>query len=165
MSPSDVTWMDEALELAQCAGSLGNVPVGAVLVVDGVALARSHNLREVLQDPIAHAELLALQGAAQRLGRWRMPDATLYVTLEFCSMCAGAIAQARVGRLVYAAEEPRTGAVVSARRLLEGTATEVVALTARRERTLELMRTFFATLRARGSTDSHGEVAELVEGA
>lgn len=137
--------MDEAIRLADAAGQLGNVPVGAVLVIDGEVVGRGSNLREVLQDPTAHAELLALRDATQRLGRWRLQDATLYVTLEPCTMCAGAIAQSRVQRVVYAATEPKMGAIVSQRRLLPQT--ETLHLEGHTAQVQTLMRTFFEQLR------------------
>ena len=103
-------WMQLALQLAKGAGRLGNVPVGAVLVKEGVLLAKSGNLRHTTQDPTAHAECIALRKAAQRLGAWRLDDTTLYVTLEPCSMCAGAIEQARVTEVIYGASDPTGGA-------------------------------------------------------
>ena len=144
----DALRMDEAFALARGAAAMGNVPVAALVEVDGVIIARAHNLREALQDPTAHAEVLALSDAAQRLGRWRLPDATLYVTLEPCAMCAGAIQQARVGRLVFAALEPRTGAVQSVHRLLQGSNTEVLQLRSHAEGCAGLMSAFFERLRA-----------------
>ncbi len=105
--------MDEALRLAEAALHLGEVPVGAVVVVDGVVVGSGHNRREVDTDPLAHAELIAIREACARLGRWRLTDATLYVTLEPCVMCAGALVQARVGRLVFGAPDPKYGAVGS----------------------------------------------------
>lgn len=107
--------------VAARAGRLGNVPVGALVVHEGRVIGRAGNLRETLQDPTAHAELLALREASQALGSWRLEGATVYVTLEPCAMCAGALVQARVGRVVYAAREPKTGAHTSVHRLFEGT--------------------------------------------
>ena len=97
-----------------------DVPVGAVVVRDGETIAARHNERERLGDPVAHAEVLALRDAAERLGRWRLDDCTLYVTLEPCAMCAGAMVNARLGRLVYAAVDPKAGAVDSHYQLLRG---------------------------------------------
>ena len=105
--------MTAALELAREAGRVGEVPVGAVVVVAGRVVGRGYNRREIDQDPLAHAELLALREACRTLGRWRLTDATLYVTLEPCVMCAGALVQARVGRLVFGAADPKYGAVGS----------------------------------------------------
>jgi len=105
--------MAEALELARTAASLGEVPVGAVVVADGRVVGRGFNRRELDQDPLAHAELLAMREACATLGRWRLTDATLYVTLEPCVMCAGALVQARLGRLVFGTTDPQYGAVGS----------------------------------------------------
>lgn len=104
-------WMIRALELAQAAGEAGEVPVGAV-VIDAAEnlIASAENRRERDRNPIAHAEILALQAASQVLQTWRLNDCTLYVTLEPCPMCAGAIVQARLGLLVYGADDPKTGA-------------------------------------------------------
>lgn len=103
-------WMDVALEEARAALEHGDVPVGAVVVRDGEELARGHNRREVDQDPTAHAELLAIRRAAAALGSWRLEGCTLYVTLEPCTMCAGAIVLARVPTVVFGAEDPKAGA-------------------------------------------------------
>ena len=111
--------MEEALRLAEAAGRLGNVPVGAVAIHRGRVIARASNLRETLQDPTAHAEILVLREAARVLGTWRLDEVTLVVTLEPCAMCAGAIAHSRVRRLVYGTPEPRSGAVESTVRLLD----------------------------------------------
>ena len=105
--------MAAALGLAAAALALGEVPVGAVVVVGGTVVGKGCNRREGDQDPLAHAELLALRAACGRLGRWRLSDATLYVTLEPCVMCAGALVQARVGRLVFGATDLQYGAVGS----------------------------------------------------
>jgi tRNA(adenine34) deaminase len=117
MSFDDATaerWMRTALAEAEAATGHGDVPVGAVLVApDGTELARGRNRREQRHDPTAHAELEALRAAAATLGTWRLDGCTLVVTLEPCAMCAGALVQARVGRLVFAADDPRAGAVTS----------------------------------------------------
>lgn len=102
--------MRVALEEAASAPSHGDVPVGAVVVHDGRIVAARHNERERTGDPSAHAELLVLRDAAARLGRWRLGDCTLVATLEPCPMCAGALLAARVGRLVFAAADPKAGA-------------------------------------------------------
>jgi tRNA(adenine34) deaminase len=101
--------MQRALEQAYAAQGAGEVPVGAVVVEDGRLLAEAHNLTRTRTDPTAHAEILALRRAAERHGEWWLPDATLYVTLEPCAMCAGAIVLARVRRVVFAAPDPKTG--------------------------------------------------------
>lgn len=106
----DVYYMEIALAQAREALRQGEVPVGAVLVHAGEIVACSHNRREALQDATAHAEILALRTAGERLGSWRLLGTTLYVTLEPCPMCAGALVQARVSRLVYGAPDPKSGA-------------------------------------------------------
>ncbi len=105
--------MKEALQEAKKALEKDEPPVGAVIVKDGKVIARGYNLRETLQDPTAHAEMLAIRAAAASLGRWRLSDCTMYVTLEPCSMCAGAMVLARFHRLVYGAHDPKAGAVNS----------------------------------------------------
>ena len=102
--------MGQALKLAQQAGETGEVPVGALLVKDDVLIAEAFNVREAHGSPIAHAEMLVLQAASQEIGNWRFVDTTLYVTLEPCPMCAGAIVLARVPRVVYATTDPKSGA-------------------------------------------------------
>ncbi len=109
----DLGYMREAFTLAQYAASKGEVPVGAVAVKDGVVVGRGYNRRELDQDPFSHAELLAMREAAKTLGVWRLSGVTVYVTLEPCSMCAGAIVLARISRLVFAAADPKAGAVGS----------------------------------------------------
>ena len=116
---SDQFWMREALEMARRGAALGEVPVGAVIVKDGVALARAHNQRERTKDPTAHAELLAIRAASQAIGDWRLIDTTLYVTLEPCPMCAGAIVLARIPRVVYAASDAKSGAAGTLFNLLQ----------------------------------------------
>lgn len=103
------TWMALALEEARAAAQEDEVPVGAVMVRRGEVLARAHNRTRALRDPTAHAEMLVVREAAARLGDWRLTEATLYVTLEPCAMCAGALVLARVGRLVYGAADPKAG--------------------------------------------------------
>lgn len=102
-----------ALEEAQAAADAGDVPVGAVAVLDGAVIGRQHNRKEALNDPTAHAEILVLRDVAAQLGRWRLPDVTVYCTMEPCAMCAGAMVQARVPRLVYAVPDVRAGAAGS----------------------------------------------------
>ncbi len=106
-------WMAQALWVARRAAACGEVPVGAVVVHGGNIIAWAHNLREISADPLGHAELLVLRRAARVLGRWRLSGCTLVVTLEPCAMCAGAIVNARVDRLLYGAADPRAGAVGS----------------------------------------------------
>ncbi len=104
-------FMGMALQEAEAAALEGETPVGAVVVCEGAVVARAHNLRETADDPTAHAELIAVREAAHRLGRWRLTDCTVYVTLEPCPMCAGALVNARIGELVYGAPDPKAGAV------------------------------------------------------
>lgn len=107
----DATFLREALAEAKIAASEEEVPVGAVLVVDGKIIARGRNARERLQSPISHAEIHALETGAKERGSWRLSDATLYVTLEPCPMCLAACQQARVSRVVYGARDPKGGAL------------------------------------------------------
>lgn len=116
---SDEQFMREALTEAERARSRGEVPVGAVAVLDGVIIGRGHNLRETARDPSAHAELIAIRAAARYLSSWRLVGVQLYITLEPCPMCAGAIVNARVARVVYGADDPKAGAVRSLFRLLD----------------------------------------------
>jgi len=109
MSADDAGWMAMALDEAAKAGFQGEVPVGAVVVRNGELIIRSHNRTRQLADPTAHAEALAVRGAAEVLGDWRLTDCTLYVTLEPCAMCAGAIVLSRIERLVFAAADPKAG--------------------------------------------------------
>ncbi|MCP4387525.1 MAG: tRNA adenosine(34) deaminase TadA [Gammaproteobacteria bacterium] len=112
--------MQQALAQAQAAAAKDEVPVGAVLVDDsGEMIAAGHNQPIGASDPSAHAEIVVLRAAAKKLGNYRLPGTTLYVTLEPCVMCVGALVHARVGRLVYGATEPKTGAIESAQRLFE----------------------------------------------
>lgn len=107
---NDIFYMNEALKEAQKAFSKGEVPIGAVLVSEGRIIARAHNLREELCDATAHAEILVLRQAGTVRGGWRLNDSVLYVTIEPCPMCAGALVQARVKRLVYGAADLKAGA-------------------------------------------------------
>ena len=145
--------MDLALEQARRAQAHGDVPIGAVLAREGEPLAAAGNERELRRDPTAHAELLAIRAAAEALGGWRLPGTTLYVTLEPCAMCAGAMVLARIDRLVFGAADPKAGAVGSLMDLscdprlnhrfevTRGVLSDVCA---------DRLRTFFAALRAQG---------------
>lgn len=115
----DVRFMQEALALARRALESEDVPVGALIVRDGRIIGRGCNEREKLQDPTAHAEILALSAAAQHVGRWRLDGCTMYVTLEPCTMCAGALVLARLQRLVYGAPDEKAGACGSLFRITE----------------------------------------------
>ncbi len=112
-------FMEMALRQARLAESLGEVPVGAVVEYEGRVIGQAHNRRELDQDPTAHAEILALRQAAAALGSWRLCGATMYVTLEPCPMCCGALVHARIDHLVYGCDDPKTGAVRSLYRLGE----------------------------------------------
>jgi tRNA(adenine34) deaminase len=110
---TDERWMRAALDEAHLAVEHDDVPVGAVVVLGGELIAAGHNERELRQDPSAHAEMIALREAARAIGSWRLLDTTLYVTLEPCAMCAGAIVLARVPRVVYGTTDPKAGAAGS----------------------------------------------------
>ncbi len=112
-------WMRRALGLARASAASGEVPVGAVVVLDGEVIGESGNRPVAATDPTAHAEVLALRAAARKLGNYRMPGAILYVTVEPCTMCAGALVHARVATLVFGCTEPRAGAVVSTAAVLD----------------------------------------------
>ncbi len=126
MSGGDVSvdaerWMREAIREARLAESEGEVPIGVVIVRDGRIIARAHNQREQLQDPTAHAETIAITQASSVVGSWRLERCTLYVTLEPCAMCAGAILLARIPHVFYGATDPKAGAVDTLYRLLDDT--------------------------------------------
>lgn len=104
-------FLNKALELAEIASRIDEVPVGAVVVKDGIVIGEGHNLRESSHDPTAHAEIIAIRAASQRLGDWRLEDCELYVTLEPCVMCLGAIQNSRIVKVVYAAKDPKGGAL------------------------------------------------------
>jgi tRNA(adenine34) deaminase len=108
-SPSDVQWMTRALEMAELAASRREVPVGAVLTKDDEIVVEGHNLTVTSNDPTAHAEVVVIREAAQTLSDWRLTECTLYVTLEPCAMCAGALVLSRLGRLVFGASDPKAG--------------------------------------------------------
>ncbi|MGB1926556.1 MAG: tRNA adenosine(34) deaminase TadA [Rubripirellula sp.] len=109
----DTHWMGRALELAVEAVTLDEVPVGAVIIKDSSIIAAASNQRETLKDPTAHAEMIAITQAASAIGDWRLENTTLYVTLEPCVMCAGAILQSRIPRVVFGASDPKGGAITS----------------------------------------------------
>jgi tRNA(adenine34) deaminase len=146
--------MDEALALARGAAAAGEVPVGAVALLDGRIVGRGANAREAARDPTAHAELLAIQDAARTLGRWRLSGVTMVVTLEPCAMCAGAMVLARVERLVYAASDPKAGCVGSLQDLSADQRLNhrfEVERGLKAEEAGELLRAFFRARRASGS--------------
>jgi len=148
--PEDLRWMRVAFEEALQAAEADEVPVGAVVVKDGRILGRGHNRTEALQDPTAHAEMLAITAASNTRESWRLEGTTLYVTLEPCLMCAGAIFLARIGRLVYAAADPKRGVLGSVISVQESETlnhhTEVVQ-GPMAEESGRLLRTFFEKLR------------------
>ena len=115
---TDEQFMKRALELAAEAGAHGEIPIGAVVVCDGKIISEASNHKESNGDPLGHAEILGIRKAADALGRWRLSGCTLYVTLEPCVMCAGAIIHARLDRVVYAAADPKAGAVQSLYQIL-----------------------------------------------
>ena len=118
----DLQWMERALELARCAEAEGEVPVGAVVVANGEVIGEGWNRPIALHDPTAHAEIHAIRDAAIQQKNYRIPGSTLYVTLEPCAMCAGAIVHARIERVVFAATDPRSGAAGSQFQLLQHSA-------------------------------------------
>jgi tRNA(adenine34) deaminase len=152
--PTDDDWMTVALGEADLAASHADVPIGCVVVgADGVELGRAHNRREIDNDPTAHAEILALGAAARRIGHWRVSGATVFVTLEPCPMCAGALVNARVARVVFGAPDPKAGALESLFEIGRDTRLNhrfEVTGGVRRDECAEKLRAFFAALRARG---------------
>jgi tRNA(adenine34) deaminase len=118
---SDESFMRKALKLAEEAYDAGEVPVGAVIVHESRVIGRGYNQRQTLSDPTAHAEIIAITAAAAEVGDWRLEGTTLYVTLEPCVMCAGAIVLARIDRVVYGAKDPKAGAVESLYQILNDT--------------------------------------------
>ena len=160
---ADTELMRLALREAEEAAAHGDVPIGAVVARDGVAVAAAGNERELRRDPTAHAELLAIRAAAEALGGWRLHGCELYVTLEPCAMCAGAVVLARLDRVVYATPDPKAGAagsvvdILSDRRLNHRPAVELGPLGSE---SAELLRRFFAERRqpaADASSRSRGE--------
>ena len=146
----DRLWMREAIAEARQAEALGEVPVGAVVVAGGAVIGRGHNRREIDQDPLAHAEVLAIRAAAARTGSWRLTGATLYVTLEPCAMCSGALVLSRIERLVFGAADPKAGYCGSLGNLVEDPRLNhrlVVVAGVLAEESSNLLRGFFAALR------------------
>lgn len=159
---ADRLFMKQALEEAQQAALLGEVPIGAVLVYEGKIIARAHNLRETTQNATTHAELLVIQEACKKIGSWRLEDTTLYVTLEPCPMCAGAILQSRVPRVVYGARDQKAGCVDSLYHLLnderfnhECDVTEGILA----EECGQILTDFFKTLRDRKKAEKKARLA------
>ena len=115
----DETYMLAAMREAEKAREINEVPIGAVIVYEGEIIASGYNIRETLQTTLSHAELIAIQEANKKIGSWRLEDCTLYVTLEPCPMCAGAIVQSRIKRVVYGAPDPKAGCVGTLMNLLD----------------------------------------------
>ena len=158
---SDTTYMLLALEESRAAAAIGEVPIGAVVVCDGAVVSRAHNRREVDTDPTAHAELLAIREASQRLNRWRLSDCTVYVTLEPCPMCAGVMHQARIARLVYGATDPKAGAVGTLYDLSDDERLNhrfEVTAGVRADESSQMLKEFFGTLRAQRQQDGTEDV-------
>jgi tRNA(adenine34) deaminase len=155
----DLGYMRQALELARSASPIGEVPVAALLVRQGEVLAAAHNRRESWQDPTAHAELMVIRDAAAALQSWRLTDSTLYVTLEPCTMCIGAIVLARIPRLVFGAKDPKAGACGSILDIpplpdLNHRVEVIAGLLADESRAL--LQEFFRTLRAESLAQESG---------
>ena len=154
--PEDRIWMQEALAEARRAAEIGEVPIGAIIVREGESgeeiVGRGHNRREIDRDPLAHAEILAIRQAAERVGGWRLTGCTMYVTLEPCAMCAGALVNSRVERLVWAAPDPKAGWCGTLGNLVQDPRlNHRLAMTAGvlEEDSAALLRGFFASLRKR----------------
>lgn len=150
MSHGDLDYMRLALDQARIADAQGEVPIGAILVRDDQILARAHNFRETWQDPTAHAETVAIREASTQTGSWRLTGTTLYVTLEPCAMCIGAVILARIPRLVFGAPDPKAGACgsvlnVPAERRLNHRVEVVGGMLGQESQ--ELLQTFFKNLR------------------
>ncbi|MGY4110079.1 tRNA adenosine(34) deaminase TadA [Aeribacillus sp. SP014] len=146
----DEYYMTLAIEEAKKAEKIGEVPIGAVLVVDDVVVAKAHNLRETEQRSIAHAEILAIEEACRKLRTWRLENSTLYVTLEPCPMCAGAIVMSRIERVVFGAFDPKAGCAGTLMNLLNeprfNHQTEVIS-GVKQEQCSEMLTCFFQKLR------------------
>ena len=154
ISKKDDFWMKHALALAQEAAEKEEVPVGAVVVYQNTIIGAAHNLRETLQDPIAHAEILAIKQASEYLGSWRLEGCTLYVTLEPCPMCSGALWLARIERCVFGCRDPKSGFLGSISNLMDQEKLnhhyEIAAGVLEKECS-EILRTFFRRIRERKS--------------
>lgn len=147
--------MRRALELAQEAASRGETPIGAVITLDDQLVAEAGNLKETNADPLGHAEVLVIRKAAEKLGRWRLTGCTLYITLEPCTMCSGAIIHARLDRVVYAARDPKAGAVESLYEILSDSRLNHAPLITQGVLESEAstqLKNFFRDLRTRNST-------------
>lgn len=148
----DEMWMQEAIRQAQLAEQIGEVPIGAVIVRDGAIVGAGYNVRETTHDPTGHAEMIAIREASEKLGAWRLLGCTLYVTLEPCPMCAGAILQSRVERVVYGTSDPKAGCVGTLMDLLQDNRFNHVAEWSSgvlQEQCASLLTDFFRRLRVR----------------
>lgn len=156
--------MQIAIEEAKKAGAIGEVPIGAVIVLDGEVIAKAHNLREAEQTAIAHAELLAIDIACKETGSWRLDNAVLYVTLEPCAMCSGAIILSRVKKVVFGASDPKGGCAGTFMNLLQDDRfnhqSEVVSGVLKEE-TGELLTNFFRELRTKKKAEKKKKKAEI----
>ncbi|MCH4053076.1 MAG: tRNA adenosine(34) deaminase TadA [Atopobiaceae bacterium] len=156
----DERWMGVALDEARRAAEEGEVPIGAVVVCDGVEVARAHNRRESDRDPAAHAEFLALEAAARRLGRWRLTGCSVYVTLEPCLMCAGLMVNARIDRCVFGAPDPKAGALGTLYDVHDDPRLNHAFLVeggVRQEECAEVLRAFFRARRAARKAEGPGD--------
>ena len=152
MNRDDAYWMGKAIAQARKAEAIGEVPIGAVVVKDGAVISRGHNLRESRQDPAAHAEMIAIRKAAKKLSSWRLTGSTLYVTLEPCTMCMGAVILSRLDRVVFGSYDPKGGAAGSLFDLSnDKRLNHSVVLTPgiRGAETSAMLSSFFAALRAK----------------
>ena len=156
--------MQIAIEEAKKAGAIGEVPIGAVIVLDGEVIAKAHNLREAEQTAIAHAELLAIDIACKETGSWRLDNVVLYVTLEPCAMCSGAIILSRVKKVVFGASDPKGGCAGTFMNLLQDDRfnhqSEVVSGVLKEE-TGELLTNFFRELRTKKKAEKKKKKAEI----
>ena len=156
----DERWMGVALDEARRAAEEGEVPIGAVVVCDGVEVARAHNRRESDRDPAAHAEFLALEAAARRLGRWRLTGCSVYVTLEPCLMCAGLMVNARIDRCVFGAPDPKAVALGTLYDVHDDPRLNHAFLVeggVRQEECAEVLRAFFRARRAARKAEGPGD--------
>ncbi len=154
---NDFDFMGLALDQARQAAAAGEVPIGAVLVLDGEVIAQAYNLRETDQDATAHAEMLVIRDACRKLGRWRLSGATIFVTIEPCPMCAGALVMSRVKRLVYGSPDFRAGAVESIFNIVQHPALNhrlLVTAGVRQEECAAVMQAFFRERRRSAAADN-----------
>ena len=154
---TDYDFMGLALDQARQAAAAGEVPIGAVLVLDGEVIAHAYNLRETDQDATAHAEMLVIRDACRKLGRWRLSGATVFVTIEPCPMCAGALVMSRVKRLVYGSPDFRAGAVESIFNIVQHPALNhrlTVTAGVRQEECAAVMQAFFRERRRPAAADN-----------